>query len=523
MDAYNYVFASYFILSYTGGVFMIAIYCRQSIDKKDSISIEAQIDACKRLVHDDDYIVYYDKGFTGTNINRPEFSKLMMDIEDSKISKVICYKVDRISRSLQDFVGIYAKFEKHNVEFVSCNEQFDTSTAMGKATLQIIMVFAELERNMIQKRVKDNFYERAKKGLFLAGVAPYGFKKVPIQIDGINTHMLEVDNDYPEKIELVRKMYEDYILEKSLGSVAKKLNEAGHKTNRNNCFTSIAVNRILRNPVYVRADADVYEYLKKKGATMNEPIESYIGVYGLTIYGTRKNKTTGKFINLEGDCVQMNKHEGIIDSSLWLAVQHELDKNKQITNSGKGKNTWLTGLTKCGFCGMHISVVSGQRNGKRYLNCGGRKANFCFERTVTLTFDDIESVVEQCLIEHIRKYEFERIQKEKTNIAKINELKIRKVKIQEEISNLLNKVSMANDILFEYINDRIKQLDYEKTEIERILLDEGERLKNRADPEFIRKALNDWKSMSFDEKKTIAGIFIDKVVIYNRDIDISFK
>lgn len=112
---------------------MIAIYCRQSIDKKDSISIEAQIEACKRLAVDDNYMVYSDKGFTGANTNRPEFERLMTDIENSKISKVICYKVDRISRSLQDFVGIYAKFEKHKVEFVSCNEQFDTSTAMGKA------------------------------------------------------------------------------------------------------------------------------------------------------------------------------------------------------------------------------------------------------------------------------------------------------------------------------------------------------------------------------------------------------
>ena len=502
---------------------MIAIYCRQSIDKKDSISIEAQVEACKRLIGNDEYWVYSDKGFTGANIKRPEFERLMADIENSKISKVICYKVDRISRSLQDFVGIYAKFEKHNVEFVSCNEQFDTSTAMGKATLQIIMVFAELERNMIQKRVKDNFYERAKKGLFLAGVAPYGFKKVPIIIDGIHTHMLEIDDEHPEKIELVKFMYEDYILEKSLGNITKKLNESGNKTNRNNNFSSISVCRILRNPVYVRADADVYEYLKNKGAVMNEPIESYIGVYGLTVYGTRKGKTAGKFIDLTGDFVQMNKHEGVIDASVWLAVQHELDKNKPITNSGKGKNTWLTGLTKCGFCGLCISVVAGQRNGKRYLNCGGRKANFCFKRTVTLTFDEIESVVEQCLLEHIRKYEFERIMRKKANEETINELKIRYVRIQEEISNLMDKVALANDTLFDYINDRISKLDAEKVSIEQEIENEKLRIQNMASPEFIKKALENWNDMPFEEKKIIANIFIEKVTIYNGNIEISFK
>lgn len=502
---------------------MIAIYCRQSIDKKDSISIEAQIEACKRLAVDDDFMVYSDKGFTGANTNRPEFERLMTDIESSKITKVICYKVDRISRSLQDFVGIYAKFEKHKVEFVSCNEQFDTSTAMGKATLQIIMVFAELERNMIQKRVKDNFYERAKKGLFLAGVAPYGFKKIPIRIEGINTHMLEIDDEHPEKIELVKMIYEEYALQKSLGTVAKKVNQSGYKTNRGNSFTSITVCRILRNPVYVRADADVYEYLKSKGASMNESVDDYIGVYGLTIYGTRKDKTRGKFNDLTGDCVQMNKHEGVINASLWLSVQHELDKNKPISNSGKGKNTWLTGLVKCGFCNLHISVVSGQRNGKRYLNCGGRKANFCFERTVTLTFDEIERIVGQSLLDHIRRYDFERLQREKANSEKMNEFKIKLVKIEEEITNLMEKVASANDVLFDYINTRITQLDKKKKEIERAVLDEKAKQKNEATPEFIHKALNDWEGMSFDEKKAIANVFIDKVIIYNGDIDVAFK
>ena len=138
---------------------MIAIYCRQSIDKKDSISIEQQEECCKkRLFKNTDFKVYKDKGYSGANTKRPGFVRLLKDIEKGNIAKVIVYKVDRISRSLKDFIDIYSDFEKHSVEFESCSEQFDTSTAMGKATLQIIMVFAELERNMIKKRVTDNFY-----------------------------------------------------------------------------------------------------------------------------------------------------------------------------------------------------------------------------------------------------------------------------------------------------------------------------------------------------------------------------
>ena len=502
---------------------MVAIYCRQSIDKKDSISIEAQIESCKRLVFDDTFEVYADKGFTGANTNRPQFEKLMQDIEKKKISKVIVYKVDRISRSLQDFVGIYAHFEQYGIEFVSCNEQFDTSTAMGKATLQIIMVFAELERNMIQKRVKDNFYERAKKGLFLAGVAPYGFKKIPIKIDGINTHKLEIDDERPEQIKIVEFMFTEYLISKSLGTLTKILNEKGYKTNRGNSFASVTVGRILRNPVYVRANADVYQYLKNKGATMNESIDDYIGVYGLTIYGDRKNKTRNKFADLTGDYVQMNKHEGIIDASKWLAVQYELDKNKPITNSGKGKNTWLTGLTKCGFCGLHISVVGGQRNGKRYINCGGRKANFCFERTVTLTFDGIEKVVKESLFKHIQEYEFVQIEREQNNTEKENQLKIELIKIEDEINSLMDKLSNANETLFQYINNRIVQLDQNKKEIEKQIAENREQRIDISNPELLQRALTDWENFSFEEKKYIARLFIDKIIIYNDKIDIIYK
>ena len=502
---------------------MIAIYCRQSIDKKDSISIEQQELSCKAFTFGEAYRVYSDKGYTGANTNRPEFSALMTDIQNGLIEKVIVYKVDRISRSLQDFVGIHSEFEKHNVEFVSCNEQFDTSTAMGKATLQIIMVFAELERNMIQKRVKDNFYERAKKGLFLAGVAPYGFKKVPVEIEGIHTHMLQEDDEHPERMQAVRMAYNDFNAGCSLGDIVRKLNSMGFTTNRGLRFSNVSVGRMLKNPVYVRANADVYMYLKSKGATMNQPIEDYIGVYGCTIYGDRKIKTTQKFTDLHGDYVQMNLHEGVIDAFQWLSVQHQLDKNRPVHNSGRGKNTWLTGLTKCGFCGLAISVVNGQRNGKRYINCGGRVAKYCYDRKRTITFDEIEEIVAEDLIKHIRDFEFSRIEQKQHISRKENELKMRLTALESEISALIEKVPDANDILIGYINKRVAELDKEKTELTNELNAEKSKDAEVITPEMVSKALTDWDSFSFDEKKMIAQTFIDKVVIYDVDIDIIYK
>ena len=499
---------------------MIAVYCRQSVDKKDSISIEQQEQACAAFTFGNEYKVFKDKGFTGANTNRPAFVEMMSQVRSRQVTKVIVYKVDRISRSLQDFVGIYSEFEKYGVEFVSCNEQFDTSNAMGKATLQIIMVFAELERSMIQKRVHDNFYERGKKGLFLAGVAPFGFQKVPVTIDGIHTHKLKADN---AQIETVRMIYAEYLISGSLGAVVKKVNATGISTNRGKKFSSVTIARLLRNPVYVRADADVYLYLKSKGASMNQPIEDYIGVYGCTLYGERKTKTTQKFTDLSGDSVQMNLHEGVINASEWLAVQYELDKNKPLTNSGKGTNTWLTGLTKCGFCGLGISVVGGQKNGKRYINCGGRKAKHCYERTAHLTFDDIELVVKDRLLRHLEEFAFSELLQRDTVNPKENEYKIRLAKIEEEMQGLLNQVAKAGETLLQYIGKRVEALDAEKRELQKELNGIKAKETEIPDTSLIDKALTSWDSLTFDEKKSIAHTFIEKIIVYNENLDIIYN
>ena len=143
---------------------MIAIYARQSVDKKDSISIESQIDFCKKEVGEEDYKVYKDKGYSGKNIDRPAFKEMMRDIKKNAITKVVAYKLDRISRSILDFNNLLEEFKKHNIEFVSVTEKFDTSTPMGKAMVNIVVTFAQLEREQIAQRVKDNYYERGKTG-----------------------------------------------------------------------------------------------------------------------------------------------------------------------------------------------------------------------------------------------------------------------------------------------------------------------------------------------------------------------
>ena len=184
-----------------------AIYARQSVDKKGSISIESQIEFCKYELKGGNCKEYTDKGYSGKNTDRPKFQELVRDIKRGLIAKVVVYKLDRISRSILDFANMMELFQQYNVEFVSSTEKFDTSTPMGRAMLNICIVFAQLERETIQKRVTDAYYSRSQRGFKMGGKAPYGFHTEPIKMDGINTKKLVVNPDEAANIRLMFEMY----------------------------------------------------------------------------------------------------------------------------------------------------------------------------------------------------------------------------------------------------------------------------------------------------------------------------
>lgn len=125
---------------------MVAIYARQSVDKKDSISIETQIQLCREELEPEAPLrVYQDRGYSGSNTNRPGLRQLLEDVRRREIQRVAVYKLDRISRSLMDFARLVELFREYGVAFQSTQERFDTATPMGNAMLSIAMVFAQLE------------------------------------------------------------------------------------------------------------------------------------------------------------------------------------------------------------------------------------------------------------------------------------------------------------------------------------------------------------------------------------------
>ena len=156
----------------------LAIYSRKSKFTGKGDSIENQVQLCTEYAKNlgvTDILVYEDEGFSGKNINRPQFMKMMEDAKLKKFDTIICYRLDRISRNVSDFSSLIDELSSLSIGFISIKEQFDTTTPMGRAMMFISSVFAQLERETISERVRDNMRELAKDGKWLGGQLPLGY------------------------------------------------------------------------------------------------------------------------------------------------------------------------------------------------------------------------------------------------------------------------------------------------------------------------------------------------------------
>ena len=300
-----------------------AIYARQSVDKKDSISIESQIEFCKYELKGGNCKEYTDKGYSGKNTDRPKFQELVRDIKRGLIAKVVVYKLDRISRSILDFANMMELFQQYNVEFVSSTEKFDTSTPMGRAMLNICIVFAQLERETIQKRVTDAYYSRSQRGFKMGGKAPYGFHTEPIKMDGINTKKLVVNPDEAANIRLMFEMYAQPTT--SYGDITRYFAEQGILFNGKELIRPTLA-QMLRNPVYVQADLDVYEFFKSQGTIIVNDAADFTGMNGCYLYQGRDVKPSKKN-DLKDQMLVLAPHEGIVPSDIWLTCRKKLMNN----------------------------------------------------------------------------------------------------------------------------------------------------------------------------------------------------
>lgn len=189
-----------------------AIYTRKSSEEgleQDFNSLDAQIEACEAYIksqqHEGWVLVekqYNDGGFSGGTLERPAVKELFNDIEDGKVDIVVVYKVDRLTRSLMDFSKMVELLDKHEVSFVSITQQFNKTTSMGRLTLNVLLSFAQFEREVTGERIRDKFAASKKKGMWMNGVAPIEYLK--------ENNTLIVDENHSHTIKLIFEKYLEF-------------------------------------------------------------------------------------------------------------------------------------------------------------------------------------------------------------------------------------------------------------------------------------------------------------------------
>jgi site-specific DNA recombinase len=310
-----------------------AVYVRKSHEEgldQPFNSLHAQQEACLAYIKSQGWgalpTEYSDGGYTGANTDRPGVQRLMQDIESGKVDCVVVHRVDRLSRSLLDFTKLMETFDQRGVAFVSVTQRFDTTSSMGRLTLNILLSFAQFEREIIAERIRDKISAAKKRGQWIGGHPFLGY-----DIDHPNRTL--VVNE--EEAKLVRHIFERFLRMGSCLKLARELNQQGHRTkswttskgkvNGGKPWNKVYVHRILTNPKYI----GLIDY---KG-------QNYTGL-----------------------------HDAIVDKATWDRARAILDKNcrNRAAQSRRKTTALLKGILRCGHCGTAMGATYTNRRGKRY-------------------------------------------------------------------------------------------------------------------------------------------------------------
>jgi site-specific DNA recombinase len=289
-----------------------AIYTRKSTDEgleKDFNSLDAQREACAAFIQSQKHegwivatTLYDDGGYSGGTMERPALKRILADIEAGRIDVVVVYKVDRLTRSLSDFSKLVEIFDRCGVSFVSITQQFNTTTSMGRLTLNILLSFAQFERELIGERVRDKVAASKKKGMWMGGTVPLGYDA--------KDRKLVVNK---AEAQTVVDIYRRYLRLKSVRLLRKELDDAGIRSKRR---------------------------FRPDGTETGNQRFSQGALYLLLQNRTYRGEATHKGNAYPGE------HAAIVDKPLWDAVQAVLAENRvqRATGANTKAPSLLTGL-----------------------------------------------------------------------------------------------------------------------------------------------------------------------------------
>jgi len=342
-----------------------AIYTRKSTDEgldQEFNSLDAQRESAEAYIasqkHEGWICLperYDDGGFTGANMERPALQRMLKDVEDGKIDTCVVYKVDRISRSLMDFARLMETFETHGVSFVSVTQQFHSGTSMGRLTLNILLSFAQFEREIIVERTRDKIAAARKKGKWIGGIPILGYD--------VQDKKLVVN---PNEAERVRGIFDLYVEHRAMMPVVEELDQRGWRTKQ---WTSKRSNRDHGGRPITKTS--LYKMLTNV---------AYVGKVA------------------HHDEVYEGEHDGIVSSEIFTLVQKSLKQNGR--NGGRHvRNRYgalLRGLLKCVPCEtsmVHTYTKKGGRRYRYYVCLNAQKRGWAVCPSKSLNAQEIEDAV----------------------------------------------------------------------------------------------------------------------------------
>jgi site-specific DNA recombinase len=341
----------------------IAIYSRKSRFTGKGESIDNQIEMCADYVRknfqdvaDTDISIYEDEGFSAKDLDRPRFRQMMKDNAERKFDYIIVYRLDRISRNVGDFAKFIEQLKAQDINFVCIKEHFDTSTPVGNAMMFIASVFAQLERETIAERVRDNMHMLARTGRWLGGTTPTGYNSVKDEVidmgDKVRTsYRLEVNKD---EFPMVQTIFKKFLEFESLHKLETYLLNAGITSKRDKKFTSATLRQILANPVYCTADKESYNYFLSNGSELCCSVSEADGKSAFIVYNKTQSDKQRTKNPMDKWIVTIGRHKGVVSGSEWVEVQEVL-----ATNARKGfrkvynSTALLSGMIKC-KCGSFM-------------------------------------------------------------------------------------------------------------------------------------------------------------------------
>lgn len=505
----------------------IAIYSRKSKETDTGESIKNQIKMCEdyfnRQSEECIFEVFQDEGFTGGNIERPSFQRMLMLAKQKQFDIVACYKVDRLVRNIIEFFKIFDVLEQSNVKLVSISEGFDPDTPGGRIMMTMLAGFAEMERMNIAQRVKDNMAALAKMGRWSGGTPPTGYQSVRIE-NGSKTEMyLELIPEWKSKIEFIFKS----ISEGNTCTHTATLLNMPNKT----------ISNIISNPTYCKSDSLSKTYLESLGYEVFGDLDGH----GYLAYNRRpKTKSGKKLFNASGMFVAVSKHEAIIESKLWISANVQVKKRGEEAKPRVSQFSFLAHLVKC-KCGTGMGVTPGSRrkDGSRtyYFICSGQKYN----KSSTCDTGWIRAdYLEEDILEVLREASFNRNSLEKyitkntdRNIEKeIKDLKKLINLNSSKLDGLAEKLVLFEGSAVNVVIGKMNELSKENDKLNQNLFAlERENVLNKIDSNNIdilqsniKKLLSVWDELNMETKQREIRNIIKKISWDgDKDFHISFN